>query len=263
MLRGVVLDIDGVLVLGQEVCPGAVEAVDQLRRQGLKLRFLTNSTLHSRRSSAEKLRQAGVRVDADEIITASSATAAYLRECGARSCWVMLEGRGLEEFEGIPSDESAPEYLAVGDNRSRFDFETLSRALRVIVNGAELIGMQSELVDTSFGQLELNVGSWVGMLERASGTSAVYIGKPYRYVFDLTLQSMDLQPDQVLMVGDQISIDIRGGQQAGMRTALVVAGRHHEADPGLSPDPDFIIDSVAELPLLLGGRQLEIGPRPI
>ncbi len=244
---GVVLDIDGVLVFAGEPLPQAGEIVEHLRRRGLVLRFLTNSTLNSRRSCAERLRQVGLDVGTEEVVTASYATADYLRRRELRSCWVLLDGAGKEEFWGLTFDEDRPQILAVGDHRSGFDFETLSQALRVLANGAELVGMHPELIDVTAGQLELNVGAWVGMLERASRVKARYIGKPYRYVFDLTLRSMELEPGRVLMVGDQVATDVRGGRQAGMRTALIRTDHSMGADLRLGVSPDVTLESVAGL----------------
>jgi len=89
-IRGIIFDIDGVLEFQGKVCPGAIETVDVLRDKGIVLRFLTNSTLKSRESCAERLRKAGFRIFREEVITASYATAVYLEELDPRSCWIML-----------------------------------------------------------------------------------------------------------------------------------------------------------------------------
>lgn len=254
-VRGLILDIDGVLLSGGQACPGAADTLAILRRQGIVLRFLTNSTLKSRRSCAEGLRAAGLEAAEAEVFTASYAASVYLRQLRPRSVWLMLEGNGLEEFRWIVSDWDSPEYLVIGDNRSEFDFNTLSRALRVLAKGAGLIGMQAELVDLSMGQLELNVGSFVGMLERASGVQAVYLGKPNPYAFSLTLASMGLREDEVAVVGDQVATDIQGAQEAGLRAILVKTGRFARRDLDLGIKPDVIIDSIASLPGLLEGKE--------
>jgi HAD superfamily hydrolase (TIGR01458 family) len=222
--QAIIFDIDGVLEYQGRVYPGAVETVGALRERGVTLRFLTNSTLKSRRSCAEKLRRKGIAIFPDEVVTASSAAAQYLRELKPRSCWVMLEREGLDEFEDLPQDGENPEVVVVGDNRSRFDFEHLNQALRLLHRGARLIGMQGELVDSSMGELELNVGSWVGMLERASGQPAVYLGKPNPYVFELALAGMPVERSQVLVVGDRLQTDVQGARASGLRSALIKTG---------------------------------------
>jgi HAD superfamily hydrolase (TIGR01458 family) len=251
MLRGVIVDIDGVLEFQGQVYPGAVETVQILRRRGFTLRFLTNSTLHSRQSRAASLLAAGFSLCAEEVITASYAAACYLQQRNPRSCWVLLEGEGLQEFSGFCQDREDPEYLVVGDNRSRFDFEHLNHALRLLLEGAKLVAMHADLVDSGSGAAELNVGAWVRLLEAASGVPAVYVGKPNPFVFELALAGMGLERDQVLMVGDRVQSDIRGAQRAGIRSALVKTGEYRVGDLEAEIQPDFVLDSIAELVDLL------------
>ena len=186
----------------------------------------------------------GFKVLDTEVITASYATATYLKERNPRSCLVMLEREGLDEFRDILKNTENPEYVVIGDNRSKFDFEHLNKALRLLMGGAKLIGMQAELIDSSMGELELNVGSWVRMLEGASGVKATYIGKPNNYVFDLTLKSMELEKDEVVMVGDSISSDISGAKAFGMRSILIKTGEFTEQALNKGNEPDFIANSI-------------------
>ncbi len=246
-IKGVIFDVDGVLVYQGQVYPGAVETIDELRDRGIVLSFLTNSTLKSRRSCAEGLRKKGFRVLDEEVITASYATAQYLRGLKPRSVWVMLEREGLEEFEDFPQDREDPEYIVVGDNRSNFDFDHLNRAFRLLLQGARLIGMQSELTDSSLGEPELNVGSWVGMLERAAGVTAVYVGKPNAHVFDLAMESMGLDKSTVVMVGDRPSTDVKGAHDYGIRSALLKTGEFDERELDGSVEPDYWLESVMDV----------------
>lgn len=260
-IRGVILDIDGVLEFAGHVYPGAVETLADLRRRGLAVCFLTNSTLKSRASAAEKLRRRGFHVLPEEVITASHATACYLREQNPRSCVILLEGEGLREFDDLPqvavdaalAEDPAgnAEYLVVGDNRSAFDFDTLNRAFGLLLNGARLVGMQSELVDHSSGTPQLNVGSWTGMLERAAGVQATYVGKPAAYAFHLALRTLGLGREQVLMVGDKVSTDIAGANAAGIRSVLLRTGEFDERELAGPVQPGFVLDAFRDLPALL------------
>ena len=246
-IQGVIFDIDGVLKYQGQVYPGAVELLDTLRAKGLSLRFLTNSTLNSRESCTNVLRRYGFRVELDEVITASFATAVYLHELNPRSIWLLVDREGQDEFKDFVLDEQDPEYLVVGDARTRFDFDHLNHALRLLANGAKLIGMQAEILDHSMGELELNVGAWVGMLEQAAGVTAVYIGKPNPFSFELALRSMCLSGQEVLVVGDRVSTDILGARQAGLRSALVRTGEFDPRHLDSGPQPDYSFASIGEL----------------
>lgn len=246
-VRGFLFDLDGVLKYRGRAIPGAVETLQALRERGLVVRYLTNSTLMSRRSCAEHLRSAGFAAEPAEVVTASYATARYLRALRPRSCWVLLDPEcdGVEEFADFVQDEERPEYLVVGDYRDGFNFASLNRALRVLRNGAKFIAMHyEELTDTSMEEPELTVGSWAQMLERASGVPALCIGKPNRYVFELALDGTGLRPGEVVMVGDRMSTDIAGARDAGLRAALVRTGEFDERDLAGKLQPDWVFDSV-------------------
>ncbi len=261
---GVIFDIDGVLEFQGEVFPGAVETVAALREAQLAVRFLTNSSLKSRASAAERLRRRGFDVQATEVVTASYATATYLREQQVKSCWVLLAGEGRREFTGLPHDEKDPEYVVVGDYREGLNWANMNRALRLLLRGARLVGMQSEFLDRSGTEGEqLNVGAWTMMLEQASGVKATYIGKPEAYAFDLVLKTTGLGRRQVLMVGDKLSTDILGANDFGLPSAVVRTGEFDEAELN-GVRPDHVLDSIADLPALLGlpaGRVAEDGRR--
>lgn len=250
-VKGIIFDIDGVLEFQGKVYPGAIETLAGLREQGVCLRFLTNSTLKSRRSCTEKLVRRGFEAHEQEVITASYATAAYLRRLKPRSCWVMAAREGVEEFHDFVIDDRDPEYVVVGDCRDGFNFDNLNAAVRMLLHGAKLIGMQGELLDTSMGDVELNVGSWVGMLERACGRPAVYIGKPNPFVFELALEAMRLEKSDVLMIGDRVHTDIVGARNVGLRSALVRTGEFDPRELEGEIQPDFILESVRELPEIL------------
>jgi len=245
---GVIFDVDGVLEYQKRVYPGAVELIDKLRSNGTSVRILTNSTLKSRHTAASKLRAKGFAIQDEQVITASYATAQYLKQKSIRSCWVMLKGEGLEEFRDLPQDDENPEYLVLGDLRDEFNFQNMNRAAKILSGGAKLIVMIPEMIDSSLGQMELTVGAYGRMLEVALNIEGVYIGKPSRYIFEATLESMDLQArDRVLMVGDKTSTDILGAKNAGVRSALIRTGEFSQDGSADDVQPDYSFDSIAEL----------------
>ncbi|MFQ5997203.1 MAG: HAD-IIA family hydrolase, partial [Dehalococcoidales bacterium] len=213
------------------------------------IRILSNSTLKSRRACTEKMREKGFTVYQHEVITASFATARYLETLKPSSCWVMLKREGLEEFGNFRQDADNPEYIVLGDFREDFNFQNLNKALRLLSKGAKLIVMITETVDQSLGELELTVGAYGKMLEDAAGIKATYIGKPNRYIFDITLDTMgNIERSKILMVGDRLEADILGAKKAGLKAALVKTGEFRESDLE-SPVivPDYIFDSVGEV----------------
>lgn len=248
-IEGVIFDLDGVLEFQGKAYPGAVELLVSLRRKRIPIRVLSNSTLKSRRSCTEKLNKNGFSLYEHEVVTASFATARYLETLNPRSCWIMLKREGLEEFRHFPDDPDNPEYLVVGDFREEFNFQNLNKALQLLCKGAKLIVMITETVDSSLGEMELTVGAYGKMLEDAAGVKATYIGKPNRYIFDITLETMgNIDRSKVLMVGDRIETDILGAKRVHLKTGLVKTGEFQESDLE-SPivTPDYVFDSVLDV----------------
>jgi HAD superfamily hydrolase (TIGR01458 family) len=245
---GALFDIDGVLEFQGRAYPGAVELLTYLRSKGIAFRIISNSTLKSRQVCTEKLNRNGFDVVREEVITASWATARYLKALKPRSCWVMLKGKGLDEFEEFNLDDESPEYIVLGDYREEFRFENMNKALNLLLQGAQLIVMIPEKIDHSLGEVELTVGAYGRMLEDAAGINATYIGKPSRYMFDIAIDSMvGIDRAEVLMVGDRVSTDIIGARQAGIPSVLVKTGEFKPEDLEGDIQPDFIVEAVGDI----------------
>ena len=245
--QGIIFDIEGVLLFQGKAYPHAAELLDLLRGKRITIRILSNSTLQSRKSYAEKLTDMGFTIYESEVVTASFATARYLKTLHPASCWVMLKGEGLEEFNGFNHDSDDPEYIVMGDFREGFNFQNMNKALRLLQKGAKLIVMIPEIVDHSMGGAELTVGAYGNMLEEAANIKATYIGKPNEYVFDMTLETMGIEKGKVLMVGDKITTDVVGAKKAGIKSALVKKGEFMESDLDCDIKPDYVFDSIKDI----------------
>ncbi len=247
----ILFDIDGVLEYQGKVFDEAPKVVDLVREMGIEIRFLTNSTLKSSRSAAEKLIKKGFKVFQNEVITASYATALYLKQLKPKSIWLLLAREGVEEFKDFIIDEENPEYVVIGDCRDSYNFATMNKVLQKVVGGAKLIGMISELIDSSLGTLELNVGSWVSMIERAANVKATYIGKPNKFVFDIIINGFNLDRKRILMVGDRVSSDVVGAKNAGIKSVLIKQGEFLPQHLNTKIKPNYILENIASLPSIL------------
>ena len=99
----------------------------------------------------------------------------------------------------------------------------------------------------------LDAGAFVAALEYATETEATLVGKPNRAYFDMALRDLGLSASQVAMIGDDIHTDIKGAQAVGVKTILVRTGKFRpDAQLRTDMQPDWILDSIANLPNLLG-----------
>lgn len=245
---GLLIDIDGVLTVSWEALPGAVDVWDEVRRQGVALRCLTNTTSRTRSAVASALGEAGFDVDENEILTAPVATAAYLRRHhpGAR-CLLINEGDlgdDLGELELV--DSASVEVVILGGAGPAFTYEALNLAFGSLRSGASLVAMHRNLVWRTDAGLQLDSGAFVHALETASGVDAVVVGKPSPEFFRAGLDSLGLDASETAMVGDDLRNDVLAAQAVGLTGIQVRTGKFSQ-DQLRDGTPDHIIDSFADL----------------
>jgi HAD superfamily hydrolase (TIGR01458 family) len=245
-LKGLLVDLDGTLYVGDEPVEGAREAIDRLESSGLMLRYVTNTTRKPRRQVSEHLHSLGFEVEEAEIFTPARAAAGLI---GDKSCFPLVDESLLEDLGGVTLAEDRPDYVLVGDLGEGFTYDRLNAAFRRLMNGAELIALQKSRYWRTEAGLSLDAGPFVAALEYASGKSATVVGKPEKGFFRLALEDLGLGPHEVAMVGDDAEADVTGAQAAGLRGILVKTGKYR---PGEEGDPDLILESLADLPEALG-----------
>jgi HAD superfamily hydrolase (TIGR01458 family) len=249
------LDIDGVLVVSWKPVPGAVEAMRAIRDAGLRIRFLTNTTSRTRESIATALRDVGIGVDDDELVTAGVASAAYLRQHhpGAR-CFVLNDGPldDLGDVTVVGPDER-PDVVVIGSAGPSFSWDAVNRAARAVMNGAALVAMHGSATWRTDAGICVDGGAYVAALERATGREATVIGKPAPAMFEAALAALDAAPTDGVMVGDDLHNDVLAARALGLRGVLVRTGKYRNDQLERSPEqPDAVIDSIADLPAWLG-----------
>ena len=248
---GVLLDIDGVLAVSWEPLPGAVETVAWLREHDIPFRMLTNTTTHTRVDLAATLTDAGIPTEPDEIVTAVVATASYLRSHHAgERVFVLSDGDALADLEGVDVVGDDPSVVVLGGASEAFDYRTMNRVFRWLMDGAALVAMHRNLFWRTDRGWQLDGGAYVAGLEQAAGVEAVVCGKPAAAAFTAALEQMNIVPTRALMLGDDVVNDIVGAQAIGITGALVRSGKFRETDLDAGT-PDLVLDSVADLPTVL------------
>jgi HAD superfamily hydrolase (TIGR01458 family) len=251
-MAGILLDVDGVLHVSGAPIAGAADAVEQLRENGHRLRFVTNNTTHSRRRLAEQIRGFGVELEDGELQTTPTAAGHALKGKRVLALTMpdIVEDLGESELVGEGADavllggaDETPETNLV------FSFMNLARAFHELEAGAELYSLhKNRWWQTKQGPL-LDAGAFVAGLEYAAEIEATVLGKPSPAYFKAALDALDADAEMTWMVGDDFEADIAGAQRHGMKTVLVRTGKFRpDAIERTSIRPDGIISSVAQLP---------------
>jgi HAD superfamily hydrolase (TIGR01458 family) len=251
-LRGLLIDLDGVLYVEEEPIAGAVEAVDSLREAGLGLRFVTNTTARSHRQTLERLGRLGFGVEAEELVTPAVLARRRCSERGHQRVALIMNEQVKEDFEGLSEADDEVDAVIMGDLGEAFGFEILNRAFRLVMDGAELIALQKNRFWRTPDGLSLDAGPFVAAIEYASGTEALVVGKPAASFFELVLAGLATEPGESAMVGDDVETDVGGAIEAGLAGILVRTGKYREDFVRRSGvEPTATIDSIVDLPALL------------
>lgn len=242
-IKGVLLDLDGVVHVRDKPVPGSLEAVARLRAAGLPVRFVTNTTRRPRRAIAEGLAALGLDVAEDELFT----PAGLVRDCLARdhlAPLLVIHPDLREDFAGLAEGAGA---VVIGDAGEHFTYDGLNRAFRALIHGADFLALarNRNFLDRD-GELSLDVGGFVAALEYASAREAKVIGKPSPDFFAAALAALGLDAQNVLMVGDDAEADVGGAMAAGLAGALVRTGKYRAGqEERLAQQPTLVADDLA------------------
>jgi len=251
---GFLVDLDGVVWIGREFVPGAVEALRELHGAGKQIVFVTNKPGRPPETYAERLREAGVPVEEGRIVTAGIATARLAAQrVGAGASAFVIGAPAFHETVSAADlkllgagEVHGADAVLVSGHRG-FDYEELLAATRALQDGAALFATSRDPTLPMPGGAWPGTGSILAAVETASGTGAEIGGKPERHLFE---QARALIPGakRVAMVGDRIASDIEGGRRAGLGTILALSGASSaEEAAAADPPPDLVLDDLAAL----------------
>lgn len=251
-IKGFLLDLDGVLYVEQQLIGGTLETLDFLRQRGLPFRFITNTSTQPPQALQQKLAGFGIEAQADEIFSAVSATVSHLRQFGAPSLHLVVQDAVRPAFAGFPLDSHKPDFVVLADIGEAWSYALLNQVFNLLMNGARLICLHRNKYWQTADGLHMDIGAFVAGLEYVTGQQALVMGKPSADFFRQAVASLQLPAAQVAIVGDDVEVDIGGGQAAGLTGMLVQTGKYREAlvrQSGITPQ--FTLASIAALPALI------------
>lgn len=242
MLKAILFDISGVLHVDKKPIPGAVDTIARLRQAGVPMRFVTNTSRSTSQDVLKSLKQMGFDVAADDIFTAPVAVKQVCQRRGLRP-YCLIHPDLAPEFEELQQQD--PNAVVVADAAELFDYEHMNQAFSLLINGAPLLGIGRNRYFKSGGKLQLDAGPFIQALEYAADTSAEILGKPAAGFFHAAVHSLDCEPEQVLMIGDDVESDVIGAIDAGLQACLVRTGKFLPGDEDKAGST-LIADSVVE-----------------
>ncbi|ARU59039.1 HAD family hydrolase [Oleiphilus messinensis] len=227
MIKAVFFDLSGVLFEGNTVIPGAVETINRLENDGLVLRFVTNTARKTRKRLLEDLALMGFNILPEQLFTAPVAAKNWCLKHELKP-YCLVHPDIKSEFADIHTDSGNA--VVLGDAAQGLNYDNLDKAFNILINGGHLIAIGDNRYFDSQGQLHLDAGPFVKALEYAAGVSATVTGKPSSAFFQEVIATTPFQPEEILMVGDDVYGDIQGARHSGMEGWLVKTGKYRSGD---------------------------------
>lgn len=238
-----VLDLDGVIWLGNEPIPGAADAVGRLQTAGAEVLFVTNMSRLTEAEQEAKLASHGI--DAAGAVLTSAMAAGRLVSDGDRV--VVVGGPGIDEAvekRGGRVVRSGPAELVIVGIDPSFDYDELGRAMAAVRGGARLVGTNHDPTYPTDEGLKPGGGAIVAAIAAAAETTPTFAGKPHATAAALV---RDRLGDRGLMVGDRPDSDGLFAVELGYEFALVLSGVTSSEDLPVEPTPAVVADDLASL----------------
>jgi NagD protein len=249
-IKSWLMDMDGVLVHEENAIPGADRFLAALRESGTPFLVLTNNSIYTRRDLAARLRSSGIDVPEEAIWTSALATARFLEEQRPGGSAFVIGEAGLTTAlheAGYTLTDRDADYVVLGETRT-YSFERITRAIRLITEGARFIATNPDATGPSPDGPLPATGSVAALISRATGAEPYYVGKPNPLMMRSALNAIEAHSETTAMIGDRMDTDVVSGLEAGLHTILVLTGLTTQEDAERFPyRASRIVDSVADL----------------
>ncbi len=247
MIRGVILDLDGTVYLGDAEVPGAGEFTRKMKVLGVRCLFVTNRANRSAGEVCLHLRRYGIDCREEDVLTSAQATVRYLKKGSVFYIGEHSFGKLLEE-NGFRITEKSPDYVIVSFDR-HVTAARIRKAAQLVMNGSKFIATNPDKALKIEGGVLPGTGAIVDAVALESGIKpAVMIGKPEKLIIEMALKILGMKKEEVVLVGDNVETDIPAGAGAGIRTVLILTGISSRKDlHNLGVQPTWVVESFEEL----------------
>ncbi len=253
MPKSYLIDMDGVLVRGSELVPGADAFIARLHARNVKFLILTNNPMHTPADLRHRLQRVGINVTTDHFYTSALATAAFLSLQKPHGTAFVLGESGLTEAlhqAGYVLTDHDPDYVVLGETTS-YSYARITQAMRLVRGGARFVATNPDPTGPGEGGIVPACGAVAAMIQAATGVPPYFVGKPNPLMMRTALRYMNEHSENAIMVGDRMDTDIRAGIESGLETVLVLSGvTTREMIDGFPYRPTRVAESVADLELI-------------
>ncbi len=249
-IKNYLMDMDGVLVQGATLLPGAAAFVQKLRAREIPFLILTNNSQYTQRDLQVRLSYLGLEVPPEAIFTSALATAQFLHSQRPEGRAYAIGESGLTTALhdiGYVLTDQEPEYVVLGETMA-YSFERITRAIRFVSAGARFLATNSDVIGPGERGIVPATGAVAALISAATGVKPYFVGKPNPLMMRTALRTLDAHSEDSVMIGDRMDTDIVAGIESGLRTILVLTGVTAREQVERFPyRPTWIRDSIADV----------------
>jgi HAD superfamily hydrolase (TIGR01457 family) len=245
------IDLDGVVYRGETLVEGAKEFIAWLDATNKKYLFPTNNSFASEVQVLEKLARLGIHSDASHVLGAAQAAVQNIaRRFPGASIYVVGEQPLIElveahELRVVDRNVHSADIVLVGLDRT-FNYQKLTNAILTVRAGATFITINRDPLLPVAGGYLAGCGTMAAAIEAGSGVTPEVIGKPQPGLLQEAMRLLGSKPDETVMIGDTLPVDIVAGKAAGTRTLLVLSGNDSRVSLARSTiQPDYVYENLA------------------
>lgn len=254
--KGYLFDIDGTIVLGDILIPGAKEKIEELRECGKKIGFYTNNSSKNPKSYIGKFKKLGIEVELKEVITAGAVLADYLvNNCKNKKIFMVgtkdfkeyCKGMGIKILDEEDEFDFSEIEIVVVTLDSELNYKKLEIACKLLHWDVEYLAANEDLVyPVEDGVFLPDCRAICNIIELCTKKIPKYFGKPKKVMLDYALRNLNLSKEETVIVGDRLYTDIASGYTNGCDTILVLTGEATKDSKSVYK-PTYILDSVADI----------------
>lgn len=254
--------MDGVLWKGETPMPGLANFFTTLKSLNINYVLATNNATKTAAQYTQKIARLGVNIPSTKILTSAETTAVYLRDKYRHGTAVYIVGeKGLYDaldahgFQIISPNQvqngTEAQIVVVGFNR-QVTYQEMAKGALLIHHGASFIGTNPDPTFPSENGPIPGAGSLLAFIATATDVQPIIIGKPGPIIFREALKRLGATESDTAMVGDRLTTDIAGGNEAGLITILLLSGISSKINVAEgSIKPDFVLPDLNQLALFL------------
>ena len=230
MNNGLLIDIEGTLVVSGTPLPGAIEFIDYLNRNGIKYNLITNTVSKTIEQYETIFNEIGFKINKEKIINPIIVLNEYLTKNNVNNYFFIGPDR-LKNLLPKISENNNPDYIVFCDFENiELNYELFNKIFYHIRNGAKIVATSYTDYYASKNEIKMDTGIFVKMYEMLTKEKAVIIGKPSPIIYEMALNKLGMDRNNVIVIGDDGFSDIIGGKEAGMKTILVKTGIYQNGD---------------------------------